>query len=83
MIMGGIRTDLGAIKISHLDTVFIESISTISVVEEDDNGMQKDVLYHRLIKNISTHPPIWVNSFMEKVNGIEYDDLEKMYNKRK
>lgn len=78
--MGGIREDLGLIHLSDLMIQNIESLKTFSVVEEDDNGKQKDVIYHRvgMIGNSFT----WLNSFMEKVNLTEFQDLEIMYQKK-
>ena len=79
--MGGIREDLGIIYLSDLMIQNIESLKTFSVVEEDDNGNQKDVIYHRvgMIDGSFT----WLNSFMERVKDLEFNDLEKMYKKKK
>lgn len=78
--MGGIREDLGIIYLSDLMVQNIESLKTFSVVEEDDNGKQKDVIYHRvgMIGGSFT----WLNSFMERVKEIDFKDLESMYQKK-
>ena len=58
--MGGIREDLGLIHLSDLMVQNIESLKTFSVVEEDDDGKQKDVIYHRVGMNGNTFT--WLNS---------------------
>ena len=78
--MGGIRENLGLIHLSDLMVQNIESLKTFSVVEEDDDGKQKDVIYHRVGMNGNTFT--WLNSFMEKVSLIEFQDLEIMYQKK-
>lgn len=78
--MGGIREDLGLMHLNDLMVQNIESLKTFSVVEEDDNGKQKDVIYHRVGMNGNTFT--WLNSFMEKVSLIEFQDLEIMYQKK-
>ena len=78
--MGGIREDLGLTHLSDLMVQNIESLKTFSVVEEDDDGKQKDVIYHRVGMNGNTFT--WLNSFMEKVSLIEFQDLEIMYQKK-
>ena len=78
--MGGIREDLGLIHLSDLMVQNIESLKTFSVVEEDDDGKQKDVIYHRVGMNGNTFT--WLNSFMEKVSLFEFQDLEFMYQKK-
>ena len=78
--MGGIREDLGLIHLNDLMVQNIESLKTFSVVEEDDDGKQKDVIYHRVGMNGNTFT--WLNSFMEKVSLIEFQDLELMYQKK-
>ena len=78
--MGGIREDLGLIHLNDLMVQNIESLKTFSVVEEDDDGKQKDVIYHRVGMNGNTFT--WLNSFMEKVSLIEFQDLEIMYQKK-
>ena len=78
--MGGIREDLGLIHFNDLMVQNIESLKTFSVVEEDDDGKQKDVIYHRVGMNGNTFT--WLNSFMEKVSLIEFQDLEIMYQKK-
>lgn len=78
--MGGIREDLGLIHLSDLMVQNIESLKTFSVVEEDDDGKQKDVIYHRVGMNGNTFT--WLNSFMEKVSLVEFQDLEIMYKKK-
>ena len=72
--MGGIREDLGLIHLSDLMVQNIESLKTFSVVEKDNDGKQKDVIYHRVSMN--------GNSFMEKVSLFEFQDLEIMYQKK-
>ena len=78
--MGGIREDLGLMHLNDLMVQNIESLKTFSVVEEDDNGKQKDVIYHRVGMNGNTFT--WLNSFMEKVSLVEFQDLEIMYKKK-
>lgn len=78
--MGGIREDLGIIYLSDLMVQNIESLKTFSVVEEDDNGKQKDVVYHRVGMNDGSFT--WLNSFMERVKEIDFKDLESMYQKK-
>ena len=78
--MGGIREDLGLIHLNDLMVQNIESLKTFSVVEEDDDGKQKDVIYHRVGMNGNTFT--WLNSFMEKVSLVEFQDLELMYQKK-
>ena len=78
--MGGNREDLGLIHLNDLMVQNIESLKTFSVVEEDDDGKQKDVIYHRVGMNGNTFT--WLNSFMEKVSLIEFQDLELMYQKK-
>lgn len=78
--MGGIREDLGLIHLNDLMVQNIESLKTFSVVEEDDDGKQKDVIYHRVGMNGNTFT--WLNSFMEKVSLVEFQDLEIMYQKK-
>ena len=78
--MGGIREDLCLIHLSDLMVQNIESLKTFSVVEEDDDGKQKDVIYHRVGMNGNTFT--WLNSFMEKVSLVEFQDLELMYQKK-
>ena len=78
--MGGIREDLGLMHLNDLMVQNIESLKTFSVVEEDDDGEQKDVIYHRVGMNGNTFT--WLNSFMEKVSLIEFQDLEIMYQKK-
>ena len=78
--MGGIREDLGLIHLNDLMVQNIESLKTFSVVEEDDDGKQKDVIYHRVGTNGNTFT--WLNSFMEKVSLVEFQDLELMYQKK-
>ena len=78
--MGGICEDLGLIHLNDLMVQNIESLKTFSVVEEDDDGKQKDVIYHRVGMNGNTFT--WLNSFMEKVSLIEFQDLEIMYQKK-
>ena len=78
--MGGIREDLGLIHLNDLMVQNIESLKTFSVVEEDDDGKQKDVIYHRVGTNGNTFT--WLNSFMEKVSLVEFQDLEIMYKKK-
>ena len=72
--MGGIREDLGLIHLNDLMVQNIESLKTFSVVEEDNDGKQKDVIYHRVSMN--------GNSFMKKVSLFEFQDLEFMYQKK-
>ena len=78
--MGGIREDLGLMHLNDLMVQNIESLKTFSVVEEDDDGKQKDVIYHRVGMNGNTFT--WLNSFMEKVSLVEFQDLEIMYKKK-
>lgn len=78
--MGGIREDLGIIYLSDLMIQNIESLKTFSVVEEDDNGKQNDVIYHRV--SMTGGSFTWLNSFMEKVKEIDFKDLESMYQKK-
>ena len=78
--MGGIREDLGLIHLNDLMVQNIESLKTFSVVEEDDDAKQKDVIYHRVGMNGNTFT--WLNSFMEKVSLVEFQDLEIMYQKK-
>ena len=78
--MGGIREDLGIIYLSDLMVQNIESLKTFSVVEEDDNGKQKDVIYHRV--GMIGDSVTWLNSFMERVKEIDFKDLESMYQKK-
>ena len=78
--MGGIREDLGLMHLNDLMVQNIESLKTFSVVEEDDDSKQKDVIYHRVGMNGNTFT--WLNSFMEKVSLIEFQDLELMYQKK-
>ena len=78
--MGGIREDLGLMHLNDLNLENIESLKTFSVVEEDDDGKQKDVIYHRVGMNGNTFT--WLNSFMEKVSLVEFQDLEIMYQKK-
>ena len=78
--MGGIRENLGLIHLNDLMVQNIESLKTFSVVEEDDDGKQKDVIYHRVGMNGNTFT--WLNSFMEKVSLVEFQDLEIMYQKK-
>ena len=78
--MGGIREDLGLIHLNDLMVQNIESLKTFSVVEEDDDGKQKDVIYHRVGTNGNTFT--WLDSFMEKVSLVEFQDLEIMYKKK-
>ena len=78
--MGGIREDLGIIYLSDLMIQNIESLKTFSVVEEDDNGKQKDVVYHRV--GMTGGSFTWLNSFMERVKEIDFKDLESMYQKK-
>ncbi len=78
--MGGIREDLGLMHLNDLMVQNIESLKTFSVVEEDDDGKQKDVIYHRVGMNGNTFT--WLNSFMEKVSLVEFQDLEIMYQKK-
>ena len=78
--MGGIREDLGIIYLSDLMVQNIESLKTFSVVEEDDNGKQKHVIYHRV--GMIGGSFIWLNSFMERVKEIDFKDLESMYQKK-
>ena len=78
--MGGIREDLGLMHLNDLMVQNIESLKTFSVVEEDDNDKQKDVIYHRVGMNGNTFT--WLNSFMEKVSLVEFQDLEIMYKKK-
>ena len=78
--MGGIREDLGLIHLNDLMVQNIESLKTFSVVEEDDDGKQKDVIYHRVGMKGNTFT--WLNSFMEKVSLMEFQDLELMYQKK-
>ena len=78
--MGGIREDLGLIHLNDLMVQNIESLKTFSVVEEDDDGKQKDVIYHRVGMNGNTFT--WLNSFIEKVSLVEFQDLELMYQKK-
>lgn len=78
--MGGIREDLGLMHLNDLMVQNIESLKTFSVVEEDDDGKQKDVIYHRVGMNGNTFT--WLNSFMEKVSLVEFQDLELMYQKK-
>ena len=78
--MGGIREDLGLIHLNDLMVQNIESLKTFSVVEEDNDGKQKDVIYHRVGTNGNTFT--WLNSFMEKVSLVEFQDLEIMYKKK-
>lgn len=78
--MGGIREDLGIIYLSDLMVQNIESLKTFSVVEEDDNGKQKDVIYHRI--GMTDGSFTWLNSFMERVKEIDFKDLESMYQKK-
>ena len=78
--MGGIREDLGLIHLSDLMVQNIESLKTFSVVEEDDNGKQKDVIYHRV--GMIDGSFIWLDSFMERVKEIDFKDLESMYQKK-
>ena len=78
--MGGIREDLGLIHLNDLMVQNIESLKTFSVVEEDDDAKQKDVIYHRVGMNGNTFT--WLNSFMEKVSLVEFQDLELMYQKK-
>ena len=79
--MGGIREDLGIIYLSYLMVQNIESLKTFSVVEEDDNGKQKDVIYHRV--GMIDGSFIWLDSLMERVKEIDFKDLESMYQKKK
>ena len=79
--MGGIREDLGIIYLSDLMIQNIESLKTFSVVEEDDNGKQKDVIYHRV--GMIDGSFIWLDSLMERVKEIDFKDLESMYQKKK
>lgn len=78
--MGGIREDLGLIHLNDLMVQNIESLKTFSVVEEDNDGKQKDVIYHRVSMNGNSFT--WLNSFMEKVSLFEFQDLEFMYQKK-
>ena len=78
--MGGIREDLGLIHLNNLMVQNIESLKTFSVVEEDNDGKQKDVIYHRVSMNGNSFT--WLNSFMEKVSLFEFQDLEFMYQKK-
>ena len=78
--MGGIREDLGLMHLNDLMVQNIESLKTFSVVEEDDDAKQKDVIYHRVGMNGNTFT--WLNSFMEKVSLVEFQDLELMYQKK-
>lgn len=78
--MGGIRDDLGIIYLSDLMVQNIESLKTFSVVEEDDNGKQKDVIYHRV--GMIDGSFIWLDSLMERVKEIDFKDLESMYQKK-
>ena len=78
--MGGIREDLGLIHLNDLMVQNIESLKTFSVVEEDDDGKQKDVIYHRVGMNGNTFT--WLNSFMYKASLVEFQDLEIMYQKK-
>lgn len=78
--MGGIREDLGLIHLSDLNVHNVESLKTFSVVEENNDGKQKDVIYHRVGMIGSSFA--WLNSFMEKVSLIEFQDLEIMYQKK-
>ena len=78
--MGGIREDLGLIHLNDLMVQNIESLKTFSVVEEDNDGIQKDVIYHRVGMNGNTFT--WLNSFMEKVSLVEFQNLEFMYQKK-
>ena len=78
--MGGIREDLGLIHLNDLMVQNIESLKTFSVVEEDNDGKQKDVIYHRVSMNGNSFT--WLNSFMEKVILFEFQDLEFMYQKK-
>ena len=78
--MGGIREDLGLIHLNDLMVQNIESLKTFSVVEEDNDGIQKDVIYHRVSMNGNTFT--WLNSFMEKVSLVEFQNLEFMYQKK-
>ena len=78
--MGGIREDLGLIHLNDLMVQNIESLKTFSVVEEDDDGKQKDVIYHRV--GMTGGSFTWLNSFMERVKEIEFKDLEFMYQKK-
>ena len=78
--MGGIREDLGLIHLNNLMVQNIESLKTFSVVEEDDDGKQKDVIYHRV--GMTGGSFTWLNSFMERVKEIEFKDLEFMYQKK-
>ena len=78
--MGGIREDLGIIYLSDLMVQNIESLKTFSVVEEDDNGKQNDVIYHRV--GMTGGSFTWLNSFMERVKEIDFKDLESMYQKK-
>ena len=78
--MGGIREDLGIIYLSDLMVQNFESLKTFSVVEEDDNGKQKDVIYHRV--GMIDGSFIWLDSLMERVSLIEFQDLEIMYQKK-
>ena len=78
--MGGIREDLGLMHLNDLMVQNIESLKTFSVVEEDDDGKQKDVIYHRVGMNGNTFT--WLNSFMNKVSLVEFQDLEIMYQKK-
>ena len=78
--MGGIREDLGLIHLNDLMVQNIESLKTFSVVEEDDDGKQKDVIYHRVGMNGNTFT--WLNKIIKKVSLVEFQDLELMYQKK-
>ena len=78
--MGGIREDLGIIYLSDLMVQNFESLKTFSFFDEDDNGKQKDVIYHRV--GMIDGSFIWLNSFMERVKEIDFKDLETK-NKKK